>query len=362
MMGVIVLLKALRLRPNCAGRSALGVILAGVVLTCVGPLAPHVAWAADTRVQLRLETSDIEQCPSLAELETAVAGCMMTPPADWTCPQASATVAVGNAEKVGNAEVSAKRGRRGSGKPALTGHFTLRVGDRSLGERRLGGRARCTDLVAAAALGICIGLDALCSAPPPKLALRRAKTPSFRGGRRDSVSMLPTPNGPRLSVSVLVSRGAAPSTSAGLSLSASTSTRPLRFALEARLDAPATGPFQGGTIGSSLALGGLSACFDWRDLSLCGVQYAGFKHFFGLGFARDVQVWQSYFGTSVRVAWQFFRRGGFGTVLWIQADVPSFVDNVEVEKDVPGAAPERHRWTTPRVGLTVGLEFVRNAS
>lgn len=311
--------------------------------------APADALATDTRVSLQLQTSGVAGCPKTAEVEQIIAGCMMTAPTDWSCPQAHVSVTVATSGG------------------ALAGRFTLKVGDRNLGERRLGGQTRCADVVAAAALGICIGLDVMCAAPrlssgQQKSGIRRAAHPRFRRNRRDAEPLLPTPNGPRLSVAVLVSRGAAPSTSAGLALSASTSTKPLRFAVEGRVDAPAAGPFQGGTIGSSLALGGLSACVDWRGLSVCGVQYAGFKHIFGLGFARDVQVWESYFGTSARVAWQFFARGGFGTVLWIQADVPWFVDKLEVEVEAPGLAPERHRWTTPKVGLTIGLEFVRNAS
>ena len=318
--------------------------LRGGVLVAVGlVLWASPCWSAPSRASVSLVAAPEAGCPTQEQAQAQVAACMRSAPAGWTCPSASATVTI---RLVGR---------------QLEGTLAIAIGDRALGARTLRGDGKCASLVAAAALATCIGLDAMCRAPQTAGHVgRRPRHAAPRTGRRDGKGRLP--GSPlRLSIAALGSRGAAPSTSAGLTLSASVPQGRFRFGVEGRVDAPASGPFQGGTIGSSLAVGGLSLCADHRRVGLCLVQYAGFKHVFGLGFAEDQQHWLSYFGTSLRAVWTAWRRRGLGAALWVQADLPWIRDKLQFRVPVTGGAPLVTEWTTPRVGLTMGVEFFLSA-
>ncbi|GEM_PF-5265303 len=354
-----VLLGRVLLGRVLLGRVLLGRVLLGSALFAssafaAGPPTDSAPHGDASRIQVELQADEGAKCPTTAELRAQVNACLAPAPKGHICPRAHATVRVLQSAS------------------SLDGRIRLRAGDRQLGERRLIGQRSCKQVVAAAALAICIGLDAMCSAPVPVSPRRMQHAPPHRQDRLGAVGTLPASAGPRIGIAVFGARGAAPATSAGLGLSIATATWPWRFAAEARIDAPSTAAFQGGKIGASLALGGLSVCRSVASVSICGVQYAGFKHFFGLGFPREIESWNRYFASSLRVSWNVWKSGNTGASMWVQADVPWEVTPHEVLRplshgDAPQAGCEAFptesrqvcQWRPPRIGVTVGLEIHR---
>lgn len=325
-------------------------------------LPASVAQTSPTRVgiDIQLTAEPDARCPLQPTLRERVQTCSAEPLDDWPWVGVRAKVRVLTRDA------------------AVQGRIILWVGDRAALERPFRQQRACEELLAAAALSICIALDALATRELAHAPGRRDTTTGPRRDRRGPVFSGPqrTPH-TRLGFSLLGSYGFSPALSAGVALSVMAPRGPWLAGLVARIDAPFTTELAGGRVGAAAMLGGVIACFEQRRLQGCALLYAGARRMFGVDLpGGDSGGWLIHIRPAARVAWHLGTVRGVATTLWLQAERAAEARELSaqigvVKRDANGPVTDPATglpvigrtetiWTAPPLGFAVGIGFHRD--
>ena len=306
----------------------------GVALVALLLSSAAVAQApASLQVQARLIIdAPTAKCPSEASLRAQIRGCLR--------PEAA---------RAGHRLVAEVRITEVAN--TLEGRLRMMSGGATMGERRLIGAHDCGALVEAAALAMCIALDAMAAARP--VAPARAVTAT--DGHPAGVPPGPQPQAPgpaevrRIGFSggAMVSGGIQPGAALGLALGADLLWQGTGVGLELRYERPSATAVDAGELRSWLVAGSALICGRAAWFGFCGVGSAGFRHTAGVGFDQDDGATSAYAAVGLRVLGQ-----------WRLSRTWAIVGSAQASRSLIGVdavLDGRPVWSSPPVGVLAGL-------
>lgn len=307
-----------------------------ILLACL--LWPQFALAADPRGQVSLElTLDTRsaQCPDRAALQARVQACL-SPQARESETSLSGEVRV---TEVGD---------------SLEGRLRMVANGAVVGERRLMGARDCDALVSAAALAMCIALDAIqatqvAPAPPSPPLLPQAATAT-----QPEIAGAPTP---WLGLGVVGSWWAAPAFAPGFTLAAGLDWPQLAVALEGRVDMEASVAADGGQVRTRLTTLSALGCGQHTGHAVCLALSGGQRRLEAVGFGPAVSSDLPYFAAGLRAGTRWRPLASLRVGLWAELAWPFSRDRaVLTETDGQGApVGERVTWTSAPFALSALL-------
>ena len=239
----------------------------------------------------------------------------------------------------------------------LEGRLRMTSAGRAMGERRLIGAHDCRALVEAAALALCIALDAMAAAQPvaaaPAVAPAKVPQPATPTAAVPPIlRRLPQPRPPQvlrwgLSGGATFSGGIEPGAALGVALATELRWPAAAVGLEVRFDPPTTTRAGAGLLRAWLVAGSALLCgrADW--FAMCGVGSLGVRGTAGVDFDQDRGATSSYAAAGLRF-----------TADWALSRSWFLVSSAEVSRSLIGVdavVDDQVVWQSPPVGLLAGI-------
>ena len=236
--------------------------------------------------------ADVEDCPGAGAMRAGVAAQLGYDPFE----EPAALVATVQIRKAGAALQATLRLKTQVGAPR--------------GERQLQSAAGdCAELAEAVQVALALAIDPMRLRRPALGDAEAPPTPAASVSPAVSTAVAPRAEAPvsntpvtwSLLVGAAGAFGVAPVVTVGFPLGVEARWRDVSLEVEGRVDLPASGTFDGGSLQTELVSGGVAPCYRIRFGGLCGVLVAGVDRLTGSAFSTNAQGSSAYVAIGPRL-------------------------------------------------------------